>query len=309
LLFAEQQAGVRLVASQIESVISTRSTGGPASNLPVLMGLAVLLSVGTTPVALSCSHEPEGAPRGSIPTRPADAPGGAAIMKQVADLPLAEREGRLQAEILRGNFPPFLRRFKSVTIEAKDRDGAAHRLAVEVMPDYLAVGSDADFVRIPLTPAAAQRIATAFGCLLPTRRLVDELYAAAEVKLEPRPLTQEREAVPTFVQHNGIIEEQRAGRPLGLLVAGIKKDVVLTNRLRDPPGRVAIYGWHRLDGSPIQPLTTVHRQTYVDYSHGIRLVRRPAILDGNPQDVAALLQDPRLAPLLSDEGALERVGY
>src|SRR5262249_46021951 len=109
--------------------------------------------------------------------------------------------------------------------------------------------------------------------------------------------------------HNRLIEEQRAGRPLGLLVAGIKKDVVLTNMLQAAPGRVAIFGWHRLDGTPIQPLTTVHRQTYVDYSPRIRLVRQATTVDGRRTTVAEVLQDPKLAPLLSDEGALERVTY
>jgi len=34
------------------------------------------------------------------------------------------------------------------------------------------------------------------------------------VKLEPKPLTMEREATRTFVQHHEIIEGQRAGKPL-----------------------------------------------------------------------------------------------
>jgi len=72
---------------------------------------------------------------------------------------------------------------------------------------------------------------------------------------------------------------------------------------------VAIYGWHRLDGLPIQPLTTVHVNTYVDYSHGARLVSRRVLVDGRDRDLGELLQDPNLAPLLSDEGALQVVGY
>ena len=38
--------------------------------------------------------------------------------------------------------------------------------------------------------------------------------------------------------------------------------------------RVVIYGWHRLDGKPIQPVYAGHVNWYVDYSHGIRLVHR-----------------------------------
>ena len=39
--------------------------------------------------------------------------------------------------------------------------------------------------------------------------------------------------------------------PLGRVVSGHKKDVVITNRLLRNPARAAIYGWHRLDGDPI----------------------------------------------------------
>src|SRR5438105_606332 len=140
------------------------------------------------------------------------------------------------------------------------------------MPDYLAIGSDEDFVRMPMRPSSATEIARAFDCSLPTRKMVNDIYGNAEVKLEPRPLTEQRAAVRTFVQHNEIIEEQRAGKPLGQLVAGDKKDVVISNKLKDNFNKVAIYGWHMLDGKAIQPLYTGHEAFYVDYSHGIRLV-------------------------------------
>jgi hypothetical protein len=177
------------------------------------------------------------------------------------------------------------------------------------MPDYLAVGSNEDFVRVPMTPMTAQRIADAFDCVLPTRKIVDVLYKEASVKLEPRPLTEEREAVKTFERHSAIIEAQRAGMPLGALVAGIKKDIVLTNRLSEKPNRVAIYGWHKSDGQPIQPLTIVHKETYVDYSHGVRLIKRTALADGKPRDIRDLLRDPVLSAALSDEGPILRPTY
>ena len=71
---------------------------------------------------------------------------------------------------------------------------------------------------------------------------------------------------------------------------------------------MAIYGWHKLDGSPIQPLTIVHKDMYVDYSHGIRLVKRAATVDGKPRDLKFLLHDAKLNSLVSDEGPVE-AGY
>jgi hypothetical protein len=244
-----------------------------------------------------------------IPPRPADAMGGAEFFRKIDKLAPAEREEAIGEEIVRGNIPEFLHSFRTITVKAKDATGKEHTATIEVMPDYLAVGSDADFVRVPMTPATAARIADTFGCTLPTRKLVDEVYSNAAVKLEPKPLTEKREAAATFLQHHKLIEEQRAGRKLGELVAGIKKDVVVSNRLAEKPNRVAIYGWHKLDGKPIQPLTIVHANHYVDYSHGVRLVKRTVTVDGRPRDVRHVLHDPDLCGLLSDEGRIARPTY
>jgi hypothetical protein len=94
-----------------------------------------------------------------------------------------------------------------------------------------------------------------------------------------------------------------------LLVAGIKKDVVITNRLKEKPNRVAIYGWHKLDGEPIQPLTIVHKETYVDYSHGTRLVRRAMRVDGRDMMIEDVLKDPHRCAVISDEGTIEVPRY
>lgn len=56
---------------------------------------------------------------------------------------------------------------------------------------------------------------------------------------------------------------------------------MITNRMADEPGRLFIYGWHYQDGKPIQPLSAAHSVDYVDYSHGVRLVRDEVLIDGN----------------------------
>jgi hypothetical protein len=248
-------------------------------------------------------------PAPGIPPRPAGAPGGAAFMKSIAGLSRDAREEAIATELCRGNIPDFLRQFRPITVKNKDKAGKEHTATYEVMPDYLAVGSDSDFVRVPMSPLTAQRIADAFGCSLPTKKIADDVYKQATVKLEPLPMTEAREAVETFVKHNGMIEKQRAGKELGQLVAGIKKDVVITNRLGEKPKRVAIYGWHKLDGVAIQPLTIVHVNWYVDYSHGIRLMKRMLTVDGKPQDVRPVLHAADLCGLLSDEGAIGWPAY
>jgi hypothetical protein len=177
------------------------------------------------------------------------------------------------------------------------------------MPDYLAVGGDDDFVRMPLTPQTAQRIADRFGCVLPTRKIVDAIDRAAEVRLAPRPLTENRQAASTFLRHQRIIESQRAGRPLGLLVTGVKKDVVLSPRIFERPNRLALYGWRKLDGRPIQDLTIVHTDRYVDYSHGVRLVNDVIEIAGRKKRISDLLKDETLCAIVSDEGPMNPSRY
>jgi hypothetical protein len=124
------------------------------------------------------------------------------------------------------------------------------------------------------------------------------------VHVEPQPLREERESPRTFLQHHRIIESQLDGTERGTLVSGIKKDVVVTALLRERTERVAIFGWHYTSGQPIQPLYTGHVDWYVDYSHGIRPVRRWMRVDGVPHTYEQILRDPVLHTLLSDEGVI-----
>ncbi|HKH60535.1 MAG TPA: hypothetical protein VKA49_06870, partial [Flavitalea sp.] len=170
-----------------------------------------------------------------------------------------------------------------------------------VTPDYFSIGTSQDWARIPLTPMAAKHIADTLQCFLPFRKMVDDIYRAAAVKLEPVPMYAFRDSTPTMWHHHLIIEGQRRGR--SGLISGIKKDVVNTFKLSQYPkrDRVAIYGWHKLDGKPIQPLYTGHVNWYVDYSHGIRLVSRRIMVDGRWMDYTSILKDPVLKHLLCDE--------
>jgi hypothetical protein len=245
----------------------------------------------------------------ALRSRPTDAKGGSEVGQRLLDAEPAKREETIAREILEGNIPNFWRQFREVTAEIRSADGGTRKVAYRVSPDYLAVGSDDDFVRVPLTPYIAQQIADMLGCVLPTRKMVDDIYRSADAKCAPHPLTEERESLATFLEHHKFIEAARPSRHLGELIAGIKKDVVVTNELLARPGRVAIYGWHKLDGKPIQPLTTVHVDSYVDYSHGIRLVDQWCEVDGQPLRVEEVWRDKELCPLLSDEGPLERTRY
>ena len=108
-----------------------------------------------------------------------------------------------------------------------------------------------------------------------------------------------------YVTHNRLVQEELPSSYAGGLVAGDKKDVVLTNRRIGKPNRIAIYGWHRLNGRPIQPLSTVHGVRYADYSHGIRLVSDTVWVNGDPRSIINVLENPKLATVLSSEGPID----
>ena len=244
-----------------------------------------------------------------IPQRRAMAITGSEFIRSIAQLSREEREDAIRRELLAGNIPSFLRRLRTVEASAMDSGGVRHTISYEAMPDYLAIGSEKDFVRIPMTPYTAQAFCDAFGFVLPTSKMVDDIWAAAPTHLDPRPLTVERESPLTFLQHHRIIEDQLKGMERGTFVAGIKKDIVLTNKLLEKPQRVAIYGWHYPTGKPIQPVYSGHVDWYVDYSHGIRPVRRSMRADGVTRPFEAIMKDSQLRNLVSDEGEITALRY
>lgn len=243
-----------------------------------------------------------------IPKREGKAPGGSEVMTALQNVHGRQRDNVVTDQVLSGNLPPFLLRLVPVDISSVLANGERVLVTICVMPEYLSIGDDRDFVRVPMGLAAAARIAGELGFLLPTTKMVDAIYKRAQVKLKPRPMKPTSQMVSTdyFIQHDQILDAQRAKSKssLAVLAAGQKKDIVLTNRLRSKPGRVAIYGWHQPNGRPIQPLSTVHGADYADYSHGVRLVSQTAFLNGQPTDLADIMADRELAGTVSSEGPI-----
>ena len=228
--------------------------------------------------------------------------GGESFFKTVASWGWKQRDSLALKEILSGNIPGFLIKFIPVSTEITDSSGKPHKAVFYVSPDYISIGTNEDFARVPLTAMAAQKIADSFNCILPTKKMVDIIYAQATVKPEPVPMFAYRDSSVTMWQHHLIIEGQRKGRKG--LIAGIKKDVVSSTKMLKEPkqDRVAIYGWQQLNGKPIQPLYTGHVNWYTDYSHGIRLVYRKIKINGREMDYTSILTHPIYYQLLSDEG-------
>ncbi len=249
-----------------------------------------------------------------LPRRPANAISCTDFVREIEPLPLAEREQAIVAEILAGNVPASLTNLRAVNL-TNIINGQTDIATIFVTRDYLPIGTDAEHFLTPLTPATAQRIADELGCLLPTRKMVDAIYAAAQIKLAPQPIPPDAKmtTVPAFAAHNKIIRTQLLAvgkaRISIALIAGHKKDVVITAKLGSVTNKVAIYGWHSTNGVAIQPLYLGHTSAWVDYSHGIRLVSQTILLNGQWTNITAILSDTNLCQLLSDEGVIAQPRY
>lgn len=270
---------------------------------PILLSLVVLLAACGSTLRLKVP-EPQG-------TRT----GGSSFYLQAAGMNWKSRDSLALQEVLAGNIPGFLLRMVPVHVQITDSTtGLPVRATYYVSPDYLSIGyarkgRGEDWARICITPMAAQQIADSFHCFLPTRKMVDDIYSAAAIKAEPIPLFAFRDSTPTMWHHHLMIEGQRKQQKG--LIAGIKKDVVISTRVITgiKQDRVAIYGWHRPGGKPIQPLYTGHVNWYVDYSHGIRLVYRSIRIGKQWYDYTFILQHPIWRKLLCDEPACDFFRY
>ena len=253
----------------------------------------------------------------NLPERKVDAVEGSDFAHQIAGKSIEDREITVVKEVLSGNVPSFSRKLKPLKI-TKTLGDEKYELICFVACDYLAVGSDRDYLYMPLAPSMAQYLADSLDCLLPTKHMVDKIYTNSEIKLTPQPIppTEKMTTIPVFRQHTDSIKQQLA--QLGMdrsdtdLMAGHKKDLIISDKIYDPGkpgGRVVIYGWHQSENNPIQPVYSGHIARYADYSHGVRFISRFALINGESILLDDVLKDLVLSKLLSDEGVIQKPYY
>lgn len=227
------------------------------------------------------------------------------FVRLTSNLNEVQRDSVLFEQIKRGNMPDALRKSVLITEYLTDAEGTRHTVQLSVAPDVVTIGDNIDYLRIPMLPLTAQKIANLCGAILPTSKISDIIHRHSIAKLNPHPMTPDSTmtTLRIFILHNSIINNQmtEAGYRLGDFVAGHKKDIVITNRIDSLSKRVHIYGWHYPTGKNIQPLYSKHYNLYTDYSHGVRLIANVAIIDGKPYLIADILRHPVLYALLSYE--------
>jgi hypothetical protein len=235
-----------------------------------------------------------------LPCRQSNFVNGSTFINNSIRLPASELQKNIESEMIKGNMPAFLAQLIPIVVMS-----SSDVLTYFVTSDYLSIGDEEDYVRMPMTPKTAQIIANNYNCMLPTPKMVADIWRSS-VKLKPIPLPPNGSmtTLQVFKSHNDLIQKQISH--INDLVSGHKKDIVITDKLIS--GKVAIFGWFQ-NGNPIQPLSTIHGADYYDYSHGVRLISKKAILNNEEVDLSDILSNEELCSLVSNEGTLSILSY
>jgi hypothetical protein len=243
-----------------------------------------------------------------IPKRNSSFKSGSEFISLHMNDSVLDREQCILEEFLDGNLPDFLRQFKKITITEK-----SDTITYLVMSDVLSIGSDSDYIRMPMNPLTAKKIANKYDCTLPTKKMCDQIWKAAEIKLNPQPKGPPYDSSmlssQAFKDINDRINKQMAGKDITKLITGIKKDVIIDfNLLTSGKGNVSIYGWFYTTGMAIQgpaPNCHSHNDHFLDYSHGIRLIAQDVIVNGRVKRFFDVLNDKNLCHLISEQPAYD----
>lgn len=238
-----------------------------------------------------------------------------------------------------GNVPDFMRpqNYQAITFE-RTIGTRKVRATVRICPDYLAIGSNDDHIRVPLSAPVAQRIADRYDLSLPTGLIVDALdaearrtggyidfYAAptlAQGVTNPKtsqPVARGEGGKPWNPRQHGayegrwmlsgefIVEQNRlittaiarAGNPQGIR-SGHKKDVIYDpfNYVRSNEGGGQCVVIYH---RPFQGLSYTHTVSYPgDYSHGIRYLDSNVSLEITEQNGRVTRDTRSFASILND---------
>ena len=112
-------------------------------------------------ISIIMPHGPAFPPRGK------EAMTGSRFRRLTEKLNASERDSIILREIVAGNIPGWLRKPVYLTDTIADAAGKTHEVIWRVLPDFIAIGNDSDFMRVPMLPLTAQKIADHFGSRTP----------------------------------------------------------------------------------------------------------------------------------------------
>ncbi len=167
-------------------------------------------------------------------------------------VPVGQRTDRMKeflTQVVRKrNIPDFLRTFVAVTREGAVPD-VQFSVTFYVAPDFMAVGSDSDYVRIPLCAVGAQWVADQLGCALSTGYMTLRCYLKARHQLVYQGLDGTELVSSEYIQrhHAGITAKINAIRDGddcagGMLLSGHSKEIVIGTQMHEASRYVLFWG-------------------------------------------------------------------
>ena len=183
---------------------------------------------------------------------------GSQIMSRTSGMSQSAREQEFIRLVNAGNVPSWT--FTTVQIRSN----------LAVTPDFIAVGTDEDYIWIPLTPSGAVQILGPRRMRLPMRSEADAIYAHAVAIGNNIPF---QSFTPAHGQTRWGNTAMTASRDKILRALNGRRGIIDGHKkyvLGERNGKVLIYGGHYADGSQVQPYSDIHDASYLDYSHGIR---------------------------------------
>lgn len=232
----------------------------------------------------------------------------------------AERESKILELFAKGELPEWFSKnpWPSVVVDGVGKS-AFHTLTYFPAPMYFALGTDADPAFVPTCPETFATMVSKMACVMPTKRMVRDIWDAANVKMQLAdvkgkpyyvPLTEIETTRAMKLQSDMIKADPLYRAPSASnLIAGCKKDIV-TGPGQDG-SHVAIYGGGFLTSvsasAPVdqrfwQSYPGPHDAKYVDSSHGERFVLDACFLDGKSARLSEICENPETAFLISDQG-------
>lgn len=228
-------------------------------------------------------------------------------MPSLQGLSESQRNNTILTALLGGALPAYLRRYVPVRVS-----GGGHTGTVFVSPDWVGFGDPEGQrrYRVALPAPMAQRVADAYGAVLPTPKIVRAIHQQGQTRVPMhgmRTWSQQHgvsmNSTATWDEFNRQFEQARAGRG-GLVTDGAKDIVVSYAQSRHPDKLAIVGGWTSSDpnADPVQGYQLPHAKNYGDYSQLLRLVGATMNVDGmGSRPVADVLADPVLFRLLLDD--------
>lgn|SRR3990172_1993626 len=223
------------------------------------------------------------------------------ILKHMPPKLGAERSEAIFHWAMMGCIPDFLCRWMVVNLAVDD-----HELEICCLPDFFCLGTDADWVFVPMGALTAERLAQHFNAHLPTPKLVDFIYTASTRQVA-QPWGPPYDSTMTDTARWGKQTQKirsASGFVPGALNEGHLKNVCVSKRMNNTCGEwLSFYGWFNAKGKPIQGNNVnAHGVEYADYAHGVRFIHNELVVDGEVMLFDDVLKHPVLYPLLDPEG-------